>query len=309
MEVKKWTYEEFPEYTEIPEGAERIETTGDETGVRFVREVEYAAPCGVPLHLNILLPVTRNEPDKKYPCLVYVQGSAWKAQDLYMSVCCLDEIVKKGFAVAIAQYRHTGQAPFPAQIQDARSAIRYMRAHADEYRVNPDEIFIGGDSSGGHTAVFCALAEEGGDMDGGLFPGVSAEVRGVLDYYGTVTLLMEDGFPTTTSHHTPKAPEGQLLGGIYVMEHPELAAKASAVTHITPDKKLPPFCIFHGTKDRTANARQSVELYEKLRACGKEARLYLIAGADHCGPEFWAEKAVDIAVGFMRECLEKPKEK
>ena len=93
------------------------------------------------------------------------------------------------------------------------------------------------------------------------------------------------------------------------MEHPDLAAKASAVTHITPDKKLPPFCIFHGTKDRTANARQSVELYEKLRACGKKARLYLIAGADHCGPEFWAEKAVDIAVGFMRECLEKPKEK
>ena len=309
MEVKKWTYEEFPEYTEIPEGARRIDTTGDETGVRFIREVEYAAPGGVPLRLNLLLPVTRNEPDKKYPCLVYVQGSAWKEQDLYMSVCCLDEIVKKGFAVAIAQYRHTGQAPFPAQIQDARNAIRYMRAHAAEYRVNPDEIFIGGDSSGGHTAVFCALAEDGGDMDGSLFPGVSAEVRGVLDYYGTVTLLMEDGFPTTRSHHTPKAPEGQLLGGIYVMEHPELAAKASAVTHITPDKKLPPFCIFHGTKDRTANARQSVELYEKLRACGKEARLYLIAGADHCGPEFWAEEAVSAAVGFMRECLEKPQEK
>ena len=309
MEVKKWTYEEFPEYTEIPEGAQRIETTGNETGVRFIREVEYAAPDGVPLHLNILLPVTRNEPDKKYPCLVYVQGSAWKEQDLYMSVCCLDEIVKKGFAAAIVQYRHTGQAPFPAQIRDARNAIRYMRAHAAEYRVNPDEIFIGGDSSGGHTAVFCALAEEGGDMDESLFPGVSAEVRGVLDYYGTVTLLMEDGFPTTTSHHTPKAPEGKLLGGIYVMEHPELAAKASAVTHITPDKKLPPFCIFHGTKDRTANARQSVGLYEKLRACGKEARLYLIAGADHCGPEFWAEQAVNAAAGFMRKCLEKPQEK
>ena len=107
-----------------------------------------------------------------------------------------------------------------------------MRAHADEYSVNPGEIFIGGDSSGGHTAVFCALAEEGGDMDGGLFPGVSAEVRGVLDYYGAVTLLMEDGFPTTTSHHTPKSPEGKLLGGIYVMERPELAAKASAVTYI-----------------------------------------------------------------------------
>lgn len=309
MEVKKWTYEEFPEYTEIPEGARRIETTGDEIGVQFIREVEYAAPDGVPLCLNILLPITRNEPDKKYPCLVYVQGSAWKEQDLYMSVCCLDEIVKKGFAAAIAQYRHTGQAPFPAQIRDARNAIRYMRAHAAEYRVNPDEIFIGGDSSGGHTAVFCALAEEGGDMDESLFPGVSAEVRGVLDYYGTVTLLMEDGFPTTTSHHTPKAPEGKLLGGIYVMEHPELAAKASAVTHITPDKKLPPFCIFHGTKDRTANARQSVELYEKLRACGKEARLYLIARADHCGPEFWAEQAVNAAAGFMRKCLEKPQEK
>lgn len=309
MEVKEWSYGEFPEYTEIPEGAEKIETTGDETGVRLIREVEYAAPGGVPLHLNILIPVTRNAPGKKYPCLVYVQGSAWREQDIYKSVCCLDAIAKKGFVVAIAQYRHSGQAPFPAQIQDARSAIRFMRAHADEYCVDPGGIFIGGNSSGGHTAVFCALAEDGGEMDSGLFPGISAEVRGVLDYYGTVTLLMEDGFPSTTNHHTPEAPEGQLLGGIYVMEHRELAAKASAVTHITPDKKLPPICIFHGTKDRTANVRQSVELYEKLRACGKEARLYLIAGADHRTPEYWAGRAVDAAVGFMRECLEKQQEK
>ena len=303
MEIKKWSYEEFPEYTETPKGATRIETTGDEIGVRFVREVEYAAPDGIPLHLNILVPAKRNASSPKYPCLVYVQGSAWMKQDIYAVVCNIDALVKKGCVVAVVQYRHSGQAAFPAQVVDARNAVRFMRAHADDYAVDADKIFIGGSSSGGHVASLVALTDEGGEMDDNLFPGVSAKVLGVLDYYGSVTLLMEDGNPSTINHKMPDSPEGKLLGGLNVREHPELAAKASAVTHVTRDREIPPFCIFHGTKDRTVNARQSAELYEKLRACGKDARLYLIAGADHGGPEFWTPEAIDAAWNFMQECI------
>ena len=119
-------------------------------------------------------------------------------------------------------------------------------------------------------------------MDESLFPGVSAEVRGVLDYYGTVTLLMEDGFPTTTSHHTPKAPEGKLLGGIYVMEHPELAAKASAVTHITPDKKLPPICIFHGGADASCPVEGALAIRDSFARMGRgNLTVKIYPGYDH----------------------------
>ena len=78
MEIKAWTYEEYPGYSEEVPGAVRLKTTGDEVGVRYLHDVEYARVDDVPLHLQILLPFTRNEPDIIYPCLVFVQGSAWK---------------------------------------------------------------------------------------------------------------------------------------------------------------------------------------------------------------------------------------
>lgn len=77
MEIKNWIYEEFPEYTEKVEGAVRISATGNEMGVYYRPDIEYAKIDGVPLHLQVLEPFSRNEPEKFYPCLVFVQGSAW----------------------------------------------------------------------------------------------------------------------------------------------------------------------------------------------------------------------------------------
>lgn len=77
MEVKEWTYEEFPEFAEEVEGAERIPTTGDEIGVFYQHDVEYAEIDGEKLHLQILRPLTRNRPNMICPCVVFVQGSAW----------------------------------------------------------------------------------------------------------------------------------------------------------------------------------------------------------------------------------------
>ena len=163
MEIKAWTYEEYPGYSEEVPGAVRLKTTGDEVGVRYLHDVEYARVDDVPLHLQILLPFTRNEPDKIDPCLVFVQGSAWMEQDVWMQCVMLSGLAKKGYVIAVVQYRHSGLAPFPAQIQDARNAIRYMRVHASEYHADPDGIVVGGDSSGGHTSMFCGIAREGGE--------------------------------------------------------------------------------------------------------------------------------------------------
>ena len=85
MEIKNWIYEEFPEYTEKVEGAVRISATGNEMGVYYRPDIEYAKIDGVPLHLQVLEPFSRNEPEKFYPCLVFVQGSAWMKQDVYKS--------------------------------------------------------------------------------------------------------------------------------------------------------------------------------------------------------------------------------
>ena len=86
MEVKEWTYEEIPEFTEEVEGAHTILTTGNEMGVTYIHNVEYAEIDGMKLHLQILLPFSRNDQEMVCPCVVFVQGSAWMQQDVFAQI-------------------------------------------------------------------------------------------------------------------------------------------------------------------------------------------------------------------------------
>ena len=302
MEVKNWTYEEFPEYTEKVEGAVRISTTGNEKGVYYRPDIEYARIAGYPLRLQILEPFSRNEPEKLYPCLVFVQGSAWRKQDVYKCCPMYARLAAKGYVIAIVEYRHSGIAAFPEQIQDARNAVRFMKKEGKCWHADEKNIFIGGSSSGGHTAVFAGMVKEGDPMDASIYPEVNASVRGILDYYGSVNLLEDDYFPSTPNHHLPDSPEGMVMGGADMRENVELRKKGTAECYLTPDTEIPPMMIVHGTKDRTVSTVQSVSLYKKMKACGKDAELYLIEGADHGGAEFWTEEMCEVAHRFMKKC-------
>lgn len=299
MEVRQWTYDEYPEFTEPVAGAVRVPTTGDEPGARYTPDVPYATVDGTTLHLQIMRPVSRNRGAAPAPCIVYVQGSAWRKQDCHADIPQIGRLAARGYVVAVAEYRHTGIALFPAQIRDAQNAVRFMHAHAAEYGADPGRIIMMGNSSGGHTAVFCGILNDGEDS---LYPGVSARVSGIIDLYGAVSLMRDDGFPTTVNHHLPDSPEGALMAAD-LRAHPELRAQASAERCITPDLDLPPLLIAHGTKDRTVSPQLSVDLYERARACGKEAYLYLLEGADHGGPEFFSPAMCEIYDAFCRHCL------
>lgn len=302
MEIRAWTYEDFPEFTEFPESAGKIKTTGDEMWIAYINDVEYANMDGVPLHLQILRPVTRNEPEKVLPCVVFVQGSAWMKQNVYMNVPQLADLARKGYVVVCVEYRHSEIAAFPAQIKDARNAVRFMKCHAAEYHIDPEKVVIAGDSSGGHTAVFVGLIHDDDSTDN-LFPGISGDVKGIIDYYGAVSALHEDDYPTTVNHHLPDSPEGMLMGGANLRERKDLCEKMSAKCCVIPETAITPILIFHGTKDRTVNARQSVELYQKLKECQKDVQLYLLEGADHGGAEFWTAEVIGIVDEFIRKCI------
>ena len=302
MEIKDWTYEDFPEFDQPVEGAEVLSTTGDEVGFSYFHDVEYANVEEIPLHLQIIKPFTRNEPEKIYPCMVFVQGSAWMKQDVYAKIPMLARLAGKGYAIAVVEYRHSGQAPFPAQALDARNAVRFMRKNSKSYQIDPEKIVIGGDSSGGHTAMFAGILQDD-DQATNLYPGISASVKGILNYYGSVSVMLEDSNPTTINHHMPDSPEGMEMGGVNLKERPDLCRKLSVECNITEDTDLPPVLVFHGTKDRIVNTRQSVNLYRRLKETGKEACLYLIRGADHGGAEFWTEETCNIADRFIKKCL------
>ena len=121
--------------------------------------VEYAHIDGTTLHLQIITPQTRNtkESDETYPCIVYVQGSAWMKQNINAKLGLLARLSERGYVIAVVEYRHSGIAPFPAQAVDTRHAIRYVKLHAKEYKADANQMYVGGDSSGGHTAFFHSL--------------------------------------------------------------------------------------------------------------------------------------------------------
>ena len=300
MEIKDWSYEEFPEYpADEVGGATIIETTGDETEVVYTRDVEYRTEGDRTLRLQVLTPRTRNRIAGPLPCIAFVKGSAWRAQKLYALLPQLARIAALGYVVAEVEYRPANEASFPAQIVDAQNAVRYLRLNAGELDIDSERMILAGNSSGGHTALFASFYDAGGSAS----PGVSASVRGVIDLYGAVSLVSDEAFPITPEHHLPESPEGILMGGVDMRMHPEVRRRASAECQIAAETDLPPVLIAHGTKDRKVNTQVSVDLYRHLRACGKDAELYLIRGADHGVAEFYTDRMLAVYDAFMRRCL------
>ena len=313
MQVKaSWTYETLPEFTDEVPGAHHVSATGEEVAVRLYDNVVYVTRDTGDLHLQILVPYTRETVNATavrkaeglpgsgaaHPCLVYVQGSAWHEQHCLTETPGLARIAQMGYVVAVVEYRHSGIAHFPAQVHDAQRAAHFMVEHAAEYDVDPMKIVMGGNSSGGHTAVFSVLVP---DEDGRMLTD-DVPVAGVIDWYGAVGMLREDGYPTTEDHGLPTSPEGRVMGGNMREDH-ELALRGTATTYIDESTRLPPFLIVHGTKDLLVNTVNSVDLYERLRACGHDAELYLLDGANHGGAEFFAPQMLAVYDAFMQRCL------
>ena len=293
-------------------GATWLDTTGDEAGVTYLSDVEYESVDGLTRVLQILIPTSRNHKAPKpsaergasrcYPCVVYVQGSAWMRQDVYANLPCIARLAARGYVVAVVQYRESGLGVFPDQVHDARNAVRFMRTHATEYAVDADRIAIMGDSSGGHVACHTAIIHDDGAASD-LFPGVSGDVSAVVNYYGSTDFTFEDANPSTPNHNEPDSPEGQVMGGIDLNVDRDARERLTVRCNIDAATAVPPTLIFHGTKDRIVNTRCSVLLHRDLVATGHDSTLYLLRGADHGGPEFWSDEVLEIVDAFLRRNL------
>lgn len=275
--------------------------SGNETDCAYFNDVTYVTRNGVELKLQIITPFNPMMQGKRFPLVVFVQGSAWFKQNCHVNVPQLARFAQRGYVAAIVEYRHSGISPFPAQVQDAKTAIRFLRMNADKFGINPEQVFIWGDSSGGHTAVLAGLTCNDNIFDTEDYNEYSCSVKGIIDYYGVTDITDPEGFPSTQNHQKPDSPEGQFIGGKDVSEHPELAQPTIAMNHISKDKLVPPVLIFHGTSDRIVSFSQSVKLYEKLIGCGKKVDFYAINGADHGGPAFWSKEVLDIVEAFINE--------
>jgi acetyl esterase/lipase len=210
------------------------------------------------------------------PVVVWIHGGAWRVGSKEGGGPARP-LVTKGYAVASINYRLSQHAVFPAQIEDCKAAIRWLRANAKKYNLDPDRIGVTGSSAGGHLVAM--LGTSGGvvALEGHLgdHRDVSSRVACVVDQYGPTDLLSMGGF-----HDAPDSPEAKLLGGP-VQEKKEEARNASPISYVTPDD--PPFLIIHGTADPTVPFGQSENLLSALKKAKVEAYLVPVTGGGHGG--------------------------
>jgi acetyl esterase/lipase len=277
-------------------------------GVRHYVGLTYAATAGYrPLQLDLWVPDAAEPP----PLVVWIHGGGWMIGDRrYLPETLrpdqlFDALVAAGLAVATIDYRLALEAPFPAQLHDAKAAIRYLRAHADELGISTERIGVWGESAGGHLAALVGLTGSRSELEGSIgVVGPSSAVDVVVDWYGPADFTTMPRM-TPPPHivaklepamHTP--PEDTLVAGL----DDAARAAASPITHVTPD--APPFLLVHGTADWLVPYAQSEQLHAALTCAGVDCRLEPVEGAQHIfdGHDD-VDAVVQLSVDFLAKAL------
>lgn len=242
--------------------------------VTIERDVVYGDAGGRPLKLDLVLPKEKNE--KPRPVIVFIHGGGWRNGDKAGGVGRVVPFVATGnYVGASVGYRLSGEATWPAQIHDCKAAIRWLKANAGKYQIDPQRIGVWGSSAGGHLVNMLGTSGDVKELEGECgSPGQSSRVCCVVPFCGPANFLAPRRFEGGKS---PSAVE-LLLGG-RLEEKQELAKQASPITHVSKDD--PPFLIVHGTADNTVPFEQAEMFYEALRKAEVDVTLVKILGGGH----------------------------
>ena len=261
--------------------------------------------------LDIYLPETGEGP---FPVIISIHGGAFKMGDKADGqLVPMLEGVKRGYAVVGVNYRLSDEAIFPAQINDLKAAIKFIKANAKEYKLNPNKIAVWGGSAGGNLSSLVGTSGGVKDLaDDSLGNSVQSDnVQAVVDWYGPIYFsTMDSEFtslgqtPAMGSTNNTKSPETAYIGKtIGTDEAEELVKKASPQTYIS--STTPPFYIQHGTADRNIPITQSINFSEKLKAgIGDDKVIFeKIEGAGHGGSHFESSENLEKIFTFLDKYL------
>ena len=258
-------------------------------------DIDYAGDDQVYHKMDIYLPRMQKE---SYPVVVHIYGSAWysnNSKGMADLGTIVNALLDAGYAVATPNHRSSMDAKFPAQIHDIKGAIRYLRAHAAEYKLDPSFVATSGFSSGGHLSSLAAtsggVAELEGEVGGNL--SFSSRVNAACDWSGPVDLnYMSCGAAEDTWNHAPE----EAVMGFPFKGNEERFKALNATTYIDPAD--PPVVIFHGTVDNVVPCCQGSHFYELLDKAGIRTELYLVEGGGH-GMNMYAEKNLRAMTNFL----------
>ena len=247
-------------------------------------DILYGSVGDIALRLDLYEPTKRRQ---ERPLIIWVHGGAWRSGS--KSGVPIVKLREQGFAIASVDYRLSPVAKFPAQTHDIKSAIRFLRANADRFGVDPNRFVLAGSSAGGHLAVLAAVSDGVPELSGnlGVVEKISSSVQAAVSFYGAGNLQ------TILSQSTPfgldvRVPALQLFLGGQPEQQPTLARLASPVEHI--DSRDPPLWLFHGDQDPQMPINQSHELVGAYNKVGLPVHFEVVYGGKHGGAGFFTDE-------------------
>jgi acetyl esterase/lipase len=257
------------------------------------RDLEYVAGGHRRHTLDLYVPAKADGP---LPVIVWIHGGAWRSGSKEDPLGLA--YTAKGYALASINHRLSGQAAFPAQIEDCKAAIRWLRANAKSYGLDGSRIGVWGASAGGHLAALLGTSGDVKELEGAKGDAdESSRVQCVVDWYGPTDFSQMGGF-----HDDPRSPESQLIGGP-VQENKAQVAAANPITYVSRDDA--PFLIMHGDRDTRVPFNQSELLHAALKKAGVETTLVAIKGGGHGGPGFYSAENSRRIEAFFEKHLKK----
>lgn len=249
------------------------------------------------------------EGNSTFPAVVLVHGGGFASGDKASENVYAKKLVENGYVAATINYRLSGEAKFPANINDVKAAIRFLRANAVKYHIHPESIGIWGGSAGGNLSALAGTSGDVGELED-LSLGYaenSSRVQAVVDWSGPTDFIKMDeyfkesglGEPTNSAANSTSS---RVLGE-QITKIPETVAKANPETYISEDD--PAFFIEHGTQDGLVPTQESVIFAKNLKAVLGEDKvtLILLEGEGHGGPQFETTENLDKVIAFFDENL------
>jgi acetyl esterase/lipase len=233
------------------------------------------------------------------PLVIWIHGGGWEHGSKDGGGPSLD-LLRKGFAVASINYRLSQQAVFPAQIDDCKAAVRWLRANAKDFNLDPDHFGAWGASAGGHLVALLGTTDDTAFPTRDCAKKASSSVQAVCDWFGPTDFLHWGDLTVDSPLANRPSQISKLFGGT-VPEKQDLARKASPVTYVS--KTCAPFLIFHGDKDPLVPLQQSEELNDALKKAGVDSTLHVIKGGVHGGLGFNAPEVLQEEETFFTKYL------
>ena len=263
--------------------------------VRHENDVVFARLTDETLKLDLALPAG----DGPFPAVVCIHGGGWVGGSRQQMAGTIESLAKRGFVAAAPDYRLAPKHPFPACVEDCKAAVRWLRANAGRYRIDPDRVGAVGLSAGGHLACLLAVTEPGDGLDGNAGNADrSGAVQAVVALAAPADLT-DEGFwtkPTLTNNLVP------LLGGP-PREKMDLCRKASPITYAP--RAPAPLLLIHGGNDPVVPVRQAHAMAERVKRCGGQASVVVLNGEGHTWQGMALLESIARTLDFLDETLKK----